>query len=350
VLLSLLAAGLVVLNHGHGRGDWQFFSHASEQLLRPNWPLLYERHPDVVTGPLALVAVKSFNIVGGYEAMVAISAAVGVMLVSVLERANPGRQLVTLVGGSAFLVGWLDMAAFGHVDDALVYIAVVVATSAIVNDRTDLASIAFGLALGAKQWAFALIPELLGASRRWRGLAVAISIGVLVWLPFTADGVGAIRGGTDLAYTSPDSLPARLGILRASMLAPEWYRVVELGAVLVLACVVGWRCWAAVPIVALGMRCALDPSTWSYYAAGVLLGALILDFIVSRSFVPWWTLSAFVATRIGPDVLIVLVFLAIVWSLKVGERAREHPGDAPANGNPRVLGLSRAAANGVRRP
>jgi hypothetical protein len=42
------------------------------------------------------------------------------------------------------------------------------------------------------------------------------------------------------------------------------------------------------------MRIALDPSTWDYYAAGLVLGAFVFDLLATRWRIPWTTLVAFV--------------------------------------------------------
>jgi hypothetical protein len=48
-------------------------------------------------------------------------------------------------------------------------------------------------------------------------------------------------------------------------------------------------------LVALSWRVALDPATWPYYWAGVVLGALVFDLLGTRSPLPYWTAAAFVA-------------------------------------------------------
>jgi hypothetical protein len=320
VFLTATAGLLVAANAGHGRGDWPSFAAGSRSLFGADGLRVYGHRPELVLGPFALGSIRVLSAIGGYPVAVGVFVTLGVAAIWALERLVPGRPIVTLLGGAAFLVGWVDMVMYGHIDDAIVYLSVVGAVWLITTDRSSLAGVALGIALASKQWAVVALPMLFGLSRRWRALAVAVSLAVLAWGPFALVDLDGLRGGTRLAWTADDSLPARLGLLTGSTIAPDWYRLAEITAVLVVAVVVGWRCWPAVPFVAFGLRIALDPSTWSYYAAGVLLGALIVDVLLTRWSVPWWTLATFVATRLpGPWTLLAIAIVAFVWSVRRGD-------------------------------
>jgi hypothetical protein len=70
---------------------------------------------------------------------------------------------------------------------------------------------------------------------------------------------------------------------------------VQLGGALLAGSVAVWRRrWAAVPLVGIAMRVALDPQVFVYYTAGLVLAALAWDLLRSRRAVPWWTLFSFV--------------------------------------------------------
>jgi len=94
--------------------------------------------------------------------------------------------------------------------------------------------------------------------------------------------------------TSPASVLALFGVPIGD--APAWVRPVQLGAALALGALAVLRGrWAAVLLVGIAMRVALDPQVFLYYSAGLLLAALAWDLLQSPHPLPVWTLAGFVA-------------------------------------------------------
>jgi hypothetical protein len=53
-----------------------------------------------------------------------------------------------------------------------------------------------------------------------------------------------------------------------------------------------WRGrWAAILLLAMAVRVAMDPGTFLYYIAGPMLGAVIWDFLGQRRRLPWWSIG-----------------------------------------------------------
>src|SRR4029450_5551289 len=102
-----------------------------------------------------------------------------------------------------------------------------------------------------------------------------------------------LRAGSRNVYVALDSFPAVVGVTPGGTLIPDWYRPLELLVVLGCATFVAWRHWPALLFVAVGVRLAFDPFTYSYYSAGLLLGAFVLDTSDDLPF-PFWTLASFV--------------------------------------------------------
>jgi hypothetical protein len=93
--------------------------------------------------------------------------------------------------------------------------------------------------------------------------------------------------------------------------------------------------WIGVPLVGFAVRVALDPSTFAYYEASPIIGALIWDMSRSRAGVPWVTglaVAGFaISSGAGNDLLgaavHALTCLALVVSVLVQRRspARSQP-------------------------
>jgi hypothetical protein len=70
---------------------------------------------------------------------------------------------------------------------------------------------------------------------------------------------------------------------------------VQLGCALLAGGIAVWRKrWAAVPLVGIAMRVALDPQVFVYYTAGLVLAALAWDLLRSSRTIPVWALFSFV--------------------------------------------------------
>jgi hypothetical protein len=173
--------------------------------------------------------------------------------------------------------------------------AIVVALWTVAARRPLLLGVALGIAIAAKPWGVVALPLVfaLPGRARWQALATAAVIACVAWGPFLlADGDtwGAMRPQVRVARSSVIHL---LGVPLGD--GPDWTRPVQLGGALLAGSVAVWRRrWAAVPLVGIAMRVALDPQVFVYYTAGLVLAALAWDLLRSRRAVPWWTLFSFV--------------------------------------------------------
>jgi hypothetical protein len=74
---------------------------------------------------------------------------------------------------------------------------------------------------------------------------------------------------------------------------PSWDRTAQILLGFALSAVAVWRGrWPAVVLICTAVRVALDPNTYPYYDAGLVVGALVWDLIGARRAVPAWTLAA----------------------------------------------------------
>lgn len=114
---------------------------------------------------------------------------------------------------------------------------------------------------------------------------------MLTWLPFLVADHRTLNLGSFTILNAPDSALRALGVNTAS--TPSWDR----GAQLALAVVLGLWCLhtgraIAIPAVALAARLLLDPGTYPYYTASLLLAALCVDLLRSHArSIPWLTLA-----------------------------------------------------------
>jgi hypothetical protein len=158
----------------------------------------------------------------------------------------------------------------------------------------------------------------------------------------------------------PTSALRALGVTAAQ--TPSWDRPAQVLLGWVLGAVAVWRRrWAAVILLGVGARIALDPGVHGYYTAGVMVGALIWDTIGARRPWPFWSLlcifalSAIPIMTRDPQVLgdarlaIVVAFTAALllmptrWVWPAGR----HPGVSGVSG---VSGpVAAAPARGLRR-
>ena len=276
---------------GRRQADWPIFSEGARNLFGHDGLAVLGRHDELIIGPVALAVVQGFRLVGGYKVMALVLGAVGPLLVYVLERMTPGdRKVPVFIGGALFSVTWADLVLFGHVEDVLTLSCAVVILWATRNQRPVVAGVALGVALCSKQWALVLAPLLFALPRRdaIRAGVIASGIAVVAWLPLIVADSRTIQSATQ--NVSPDSVMHLFGF---DGITPGWWRAVQLLAALGLATWVALRGNRdAVFLVAVTSRVALDPSTWGYYSAGVLLAALAYD-LTRSSKIPWWTVAAF---------------------------------------------------------
>jgi hypothetical protein len=294
---------------GHGHGDWDFFVDASRRLLgepvagfpKAGGLHLYSSYPDVVTGPVTLLGVRVAALAGtgpGYALGVVVSNLLAVVGIAMVERtadvAGRARPATTLLGGVVVLVAWSELAAYGHVDDALALVATTVALWAIARGEGIVVGLALGAALATKQWGVMFLPLALAVPgrERVRAAVVAVAVGLVVWLPFVIAAPKMLAQRGLYQIVADDSV---FGVLDyAKLQGPTWVRGAQVGAGLVLVALCVWRRrWAAAILVAVAARVLLDPATWSYYTAGVVFGAFVWDALGTRRTLPLWAIGEF---------------------------------------------------------
>jgi len=308
-LLLIAVALLVSLRAiGHGHGDWDFFVDASRRLVGepvaglhgPGGLHLYASNPYVLTGPLPLFVIRVTDLVGlraSYAIGVVSANLLAVATLALLERTaacfGRARPETTLLGGIILLVTWSELAAYGHVDDALVLFAVTAALLGLARRQWLAVGIALGLAIATKQWGVMFLPLAFALpARQLRAAAVAVGIGALAWAPFVIAAPSMLTQLGTVQIVADDSL---YSVLQYSELhGPEWVRAAELcGGFLLVAFAVMRGRWQAALVAAIAFRVFIDPATWTYYTAGVVLGALVWDLLGSWRKIPVWTVVTF---------------------------------------------------------
>lgn len=294
-----------------GFNDWTVFRLAGRLLIGrdgydpgPGGALhMYANLPKLQIGPPAVVASLPFDLlpaVPGAYAAVAAMTALGLLVVLAGERLGrvlvPGRDTaaLTLVGGLLVLPAWTVLSALSmHLDDLLVLLLLAGAMLATAHPRPVVVAVLLGIAIAAKPWALVLLPVVWGLPRVHRAAAVlgALVVAALCWSPFliaAPDTVSAL-GGVRLPVAADSAL--RLIGVAAGDDAPGGLRAVQL----VLAVGAGvWVArrgrWYAVPLAAIAVRVALDPQTYAYYAAALVVAAFLCD--AARRVPPFLTAGA----------------------------------------------------------
>lgn len=298
-----------ILSSDSDQGDWYFFVRGSRLLFgggAGGGLHLFAHHPELQVGPLSLVvaaAVRELSSGNGFVSAVVLTMGLGVITLFLVERIGtrlrPGRaaSVAVALGAPLFLKQWGAIASIGHVDDALALTFGALAVYAVAERWPTVAGCAVGLAVGSKPWAVFFLPVLWGLPRyRARSIGLAGLVSAAAWLPFVLADRQTLGAGAYRIYNWPDSGLRVLGV--GSHMTPEWVRPAQLIACLAVGAVAAWRGrWYAVPLAAIATRMLLDGGTWSYYAAGLVLGALLVDAIASTRAVPWATIFVFITLR-----------------------------------------------------
>ena len=300
----------------HGGKAWHFFTSGSALLFggaSTGGLHLYAGHPQLQIGPAAFVVTEGLRHLGPHQGVLAAEAvlmALGLCLLREITRiafiTDPGSGVArrpavpgvaVLAGGAAFLASWAELAAtFTHLDDAVALFLAVLAVRCAIAGRPVLAGLCVGLATDFKPWALVFLPVafLPPARAWWRPAAGAGAVIAAAWLPFA---VADHRTVAALHYTirnMPGSALRALGVLDPR--TPSWDRPAQLLLGCALAAIALRRGrWAAVILLGVGARIALDPADHGYYTAGVLAGALLWDLAGTRRPVPLWTLTSLAA-------------------------------------------------------
>lgn len=301
VIIAAIATAAAVV--AGGRGDWNVFVDAGRKMLGSEGFGVFVHQRDIQTGPLTLLFARllAFTPRNGFIAQVAICGALGLACVRRIEtsqsthrRRDPiGTQTTTLIGGAIAMFWWAKLGGYGHLDDAIVLTAAVYAISTPRLRRLDVSAVGLGLAIGAKPWAVIFLPLLWRkcATRRdaLKSSAIAAGVAGSVWLPFLIVQPDTIKSMRATVHVAADSVIALFGGNDANL--PSWLRVAQLlGAVGVAALAMKRQHPGGVIVAAVACRIVTDPGTWSYYSAGIVIGALAWDICESRSIVPTMTI------------------------------------------------------------
>lgn len=290
--------------------DWQFFTWGSGVLFGSDASVqigsftatadgqgglhLYAEHPYLQIGPpaLLLAALLQLGPGDGIYIAAAVVQAMSVLSVWCIERAWGDRlrhrRLVVLLGGSLTVVVWGSVTSYRHLDDALTLLCLAAAGLALTRQRWVTAGLLLGLGAAAKPWGVVLLVLVLvapGARDRVRAAGAALAVLAVSWGPFVLADPATLQIGTYHLAAAPGS-PLRAlglaGVLDESALRPAQF---ALGALLA-----GWLVrrgqWPAAALAAFSVRLLLDPNTYPYYSAGIVLAALMVDVAHSRSGLP----------------------------------------------------------------
>lgn len=260
--------------------DWSGFLDASRSFTTA------PSHGDVVA-PFMLVIVYPFtylSVATSWHIVCVLCTALGLLTIWCIEQtaefAGLGSRLVreraVLFGGLVLMYAWaLPSARWGHFDDVIALTAIAVAIRAVVRERWLVAAIAIGVAIDAKLWAAMVLPlAAVHSGKRVRGLAVAVLLAGLPWVPFYFAQHGHLAS-LNLPVMADSDLRI-LGV--ATGATPGWARALQLAVALPLgAYAVAKDRWYLVPAIAFAVRLNLDPVTVPYYTTSAVLGLFVWD-------------------------------------------------------------------------
>jgi hypothetical protein len=300
---------------GSDQGDWHYFVEGGRLLFSGSGAgglHLFARHPELQVGPLSLLASAALGVASagnGFVVQTLLSMALGVLTLFLVERTGERLRggsapaLAIAIGAPLFLEQWAAIAAIGHLDDALALTFGALAVYGVAGRSPVLAGCAVGLAVAAKPWALFFLPLLAAlpwGRRRAIGLCAAVT--AAAWLPFVLADPRTLRAGAFTIYNWPDSTLRVLGV--DSLNTPQWVRPAQLAACLLVGVLAVRRGrWYAVPLAVVAVRLLLDGGTYSYYGAGLVLGAMLLDACSQDRSVPVATIVVLGAVRGLPLVL-----------------------------------------------
>lgn len=279
-------------------GSWHYFAQGGHLLFDDDAGQglhLYAAHPELQIGPLALVVAAPLQLLGplaGRVLAVLAMSLTGPPLLGALWRLVPPparRPARLLAAGVVFVPAWAELVTHaGHLDDVLALGFGVAAMHGVVRRKPVVAGILVAAAADSKPWAAGFAPLLLALPvRAWWRAAAACALGLAAaWLPFLLydPHTLAVTG-----FTIRNAASSGLRVLGvADPRTPGWDRPAQL----LLGCALGTaavarRRWPAVILLATGARILLDPEVYSYYTAGVVLGAVAFELIATRWRGPW---------------------------------------------------------------
>jgi len=301
--LAAWAAVWTLPHLDHSALSWRFFALGGHLLTRPGIGgglHVYGRHPVLQIGPLALAAAAGFDSLGGAGRLCAVLvlATIGLVLVAVVERTRVADVAVTprrlLLCAVLFLPVWMELAFhYTHLDDGLALLFAALAVQTAAKDRPVWTGVLLALAADSKPWAVAFVPLLLAVGRHGRTRAFAAwAVGLAAaWAPFLLADTRTLTAAKFAIPNTATSALRALGVTSSG--TPTWDRPAQflLGA-LVAAVAVKTGRWPAALFAALSIRILLDPGTYAYYTAGLVLAAVYVDLFLARRAIPLFTAFA----------------------------------------------------------
>lgn len=296
----------------HGGTSWHYFQQGQQALAdlddhTSGGLHLYAALPFLQIGPATFVATMLTAPFGPRALLVAqlfgmaAGAAILWLVRDLAARTRPDLDPAdldrrTLLAAMFFVPVWAYLAvSVTHLDDVLALLFAVSGLRAVVLGRQLLAGVLLALAVDAKPWAlpFACLLLLLPTGRRRRHAALAYAgVVATAWVPFLLGDLGTVDA---LRFTIPNTPFSALRVLGVhAPRTPSWDRPAQLAVGIAVSLVaLARRRWALAILGVIVARVALDPGTNHYYAAGVLVGAVLWDVAGSGLRLPWWSGAAF---------------------------------------------------------
>lgn len=274
--------------------SWHFFHDGSRWLTGDAGLRVFAQHPELQTGPLALLVARPLS----QDVALVLMMVAGPLLLGLLAPLLPAERRTSrlLLAGLVLVPAWSVLAVrWGHLDDVLAVAAGVLALRAAAAQRPVAAGLALAAGMAAKPWALGFLPLVLVLRQRRLLAALVAGAGTaLWWAPF----VLATRR-TLTALHPPVALVDSSGLHALGVrgdVVPAWGRPVQLVAVPAAALGAALaRQPAGVLLVALAVRLALEPQDNAYYVGSAVLAAAVFDLLGTRWTVPWVTLGTAVA-------------------------------------------------------
>lgn len=306
VIITAMVA-VALLHIGRSGFTWHYVETGTRELFSRRSLHVYADHPEVQMGPLTFVVsapfvLPSFGLLGQVAAMVALSG-VGlgclrqVQVIMGLSGDSPGLHQAApdrlfLVGALLFVPAWVEVAVhWQHPDDACALFCAVYGLRLALTDRWVAAAVILGLAVDFKPWSVPFVALLLLVHRRrWLGGGVIwVLVVVAAWLPFLLADPQTIRLTSFGIVNDHASVLRLFGVTNQH--TPSWCRPAQLlgGSALAAILVLKDR-WPGAIAAVIATRMLLDPGVKNYYDAGLLMGAVTFDVMLSARRIPWMTL------------------------------------------------------------
>ena len=283
--------------------SWMFFDRAVRSLFVDDGIRVYEVHPELLFGPLAILAAAPIAALpGSLEELAAmtfgqlVGLAVVAGLIALIRARHPDAtdsaevRRSVLFAGVVFLVAWTRLSLrSAHLDDEIALAAIVWALVSVARRRPDATVVLVAIAAAVKPWGLVAVPLVLVAGTRRRLLRLALVGGAvaLTWAPFVLGAPDTVSslGSFDSPVEATSGI-ATLGFDAA--VTPDWARPVQLvGGFLLAALAVKRGRWLAAPMVGIAVRLAFDPATHYYYVIGLVLAVMAWELGRDARMVPW---------------------------------------------------------------